>query len=120
MRKPEDLIDAERWSLTFAAKRLGVHVGTIFRWSSTRGVRGRRLPTIRIGARRYVLLSDLREFLSAINSDSTSAVACPRTSADQRAEAAERELDRLGITGDRKGPGECGNPSKKGPAAEEE
>ena len=91
-RKIIDL-DAERISINAAAKRLGLHVGSIFRWAS-RGVRGRKLPTILVGGRRFVLVSDLEEMLSAINSESTSPVARPM-SPNQRAEAAERELDRI-------------------------
>jgi hypothetical protein len=100
-RKIIDL-DAERISINAAAKLLGLHVGSIFRWAS-RGVRGRKLPTILVGGRRFVLVRDLKEMLSAINSESTSSVAQP-TSSKQKAEAAERELDRLGITADQKEP----------------
>ena len=50
--------------LTEVAQMLRVHVGSIYRWTAPRGVRGRRLRTVLIGGRRAVLPSDLETFLA--------------------------------------------------------
>ncbi|MCH9656030.1 MAG: helix-turn-helix domain-containing protein [Planctomycetes bacterium] len=52
----------ERLTLNEVAKRLKVHVATVYRWT-LQGVRGRRLPSFFIGGRRYIKLSDLEWFL---------------------------------------------------------
>ena len=46
-----------------AAQVLGVHIGTIHRWL-TNGVRGRILPSVLVGGRRRILVTQLEEFLS--------------------------------------------------------
>ena len=51
------LLDSPRLSINEAARRLGVHSSSLWRWVLT-GVRGRKLPTILVGARRYVLVAD--------------------------------------------------------------
>ncbi|MFV0442827.1 MAG: helix-turn-helix domain-containing protein [Planctomycetaceae bacterium] len=60
----ESLLDAERLTINAAAKRLDTHVSTVWRWV-TRGCRGRKLPTLTVGARRFVLVADLEAFLQA-------------------------------------------------------
>jgi len=45
------------------ARQLRLHISTIHRWM-TSGVRGRRLPSRLIGGRRFVIRSDLEEWLS--------------------------------------------------------
>ena len=59
----DSILDAERLSLKAAAERLGVHVTTVWRWA-TDGVNGRKLPTIRVGGRRFVMRTDLDTFLA--------------------------------------------------------
>ena len=101
MRRPEDLINAERLSITALAKRLDVHVATVWRW--IRGMGSRRLPSVKILGRRYVLLRDLEDWLTAANADPIRPTAPPRSSSRQRqrrVDAAEAALDQLGITGD--------------------
>lgn len=101
MRNPDSLIDAERLAITEVAKRLNVHVATVWRW--VKGVGGRRLPSVKILGRRYVLLADLEDFLTANAEPTASPTAPPRSTSRQRqrrVDAAEAELDRLGITGD--------------------
>jgi hypothetical protein len=79
-------------SLAEVARQLDVHVATVWRWA-TRGVRGRRLTTIVIGGRRYVLNADLDAFLRppSVTPDQR---AVP---ADQDHDAVESQLDRLGL-----------------------
>jgi len=60
------VLDAKRSTLNAVADRAGVHLTTVWRWTLD-GVRGRRLKTILIGGRRYVLESDLLTFLDAMN-----------------------------------------------------
>lgn len=90
----QSILDADRLSLTEAAQRLKRNVATLWRWSS-RGVRGRKLPTITIGGRRYVLVSDLEEFLSAGREVGETQPVEPTLTA--RAVAAGEELTRLGM-----------------------
>lgn len=82
----------ERYSMNEAARLLKVHVATIWRWY-LHGVRGRKLSTKLIGARRYVLAEDLQTFLAALNDFkpvNADAVRC-------RAENAGRLLEARGI-----------------------
>jgi len=60
------ILGVSRYSMATAARETGVHVATVWRWY-LRGVRGRRLTTVMIGGRRYVLAHDLEEFLAAGN-----------------------------------------------------
>ena len=53
------------------AKSIGVHVSSVYRWGSEKGVRGRRLRLLRIGGRTYVDDNDWSNFLDALNSTST-------------------------------------------------
>lgn len=46
-----------------AAQMLGVHIGTIHRWMMN-GVRGRILPSVLVGGRRRILVSQLEAYLS--------------------------------------------------------
>ncbi|MCC7425256.1 MAG: DUF1580 domain-containing protein [Planctomycetaceae bacterium] len=41
---------------------MDVHIATVWRWS-TNGVAGKRLRSIKVGGRRFVLRRDLDEFL---------------------------------------------------------
>lgn len=89
------ILDSERMSLSKAARRVGVHTGTLWRWALS-GVGGRKLVTVKIGGRRFVLVRDLEEFLEAANSNSASPSVLP-SSAEKRAEAAERKLEEWGM-----------------------
>lgn len=61
------LFDIDRLSLSAVARALEVHVATVSRWC-LRGVRGKKLRTVLIGGRRFVLLEDLHDFVCAGNS----------------------------------------------------
>lgn len=77
------------------AKALGVHVSTIFRWGSPKGVRGHRLRLTRIGGRTHVLQSDLETFLDALNDRPTA----PREIVREQMPSSkvEAELDAAGL-----------------------
>jgi hypothetical protein len=87
----DSILDADRYSVAQAASRTGVHVSTLHRWH-LRGVRGRRLRTVLIGGRRYVLASDLNRFLAEINQRPS----LERTP-ERRLGLAEAQLDELGV-----------------------
>jgi len=89
------LLDSPRLSITEAARRLGVHPSSLWRWILT-GARGRKLPTILVGARRYVLVADLEAFLAAGRTSAPPAATQPRA-AEARASAAADELERRGL-----------------------
>jgi hypothetical protein len=57
------------------AQSLGVHVSSIYRWGSPKGVRGHRLKLLRIGGRTYVDDNDWASFLAALNNTSTATMA---------------------------------------------
>ena len=75
------------------------HVSTSHRWR-TRGVHGVKLITKKVGGRRVVDLAALEAFAAATTAAADGSPAPVRTAKRrQRAiEAAERELDRAGIT----------------------
>jgi hypothetical protein len=88
------IIHSKRYTMREVARLLQVHVATIWRWH-LHGVRGRRLRTITIGARRYVLDADLDAFLAAGSGDESS----PSGHAmERRAQDAGRALDGLGVS----------------------
>jgi uncharacterized protein DUF1580 len=88
------IFEETRLSLSAAASRIGVHVGTLHRWR-LRGVRGVRLETIVIGGLRYTSAEALERFVAATTAaaDGTPAPAI-RTSRQRETAiaAAEREL----------------------------
>ena len=67
------------------------HVATAHRWAS-RGVKGVRLNTTKIGGRTYVSREQLDAFLAALNSPAGARPAPPSGAAER----AGRELERLG------------------------
>lgn len=87
------VLDAPRLSLTKAAQRLNKNVATVWRWAA-HGVRGRKLRTILVGGRRYVLIADLEEFLQGGQQDDTREV---NPTLEARALAAGEELSRRGL-----------------------
>lgn len=97
-----ELLTRERFSLNQVAKKLNVHVATIWRWT-TKGVAGRKLPSIQIGGRRFVYADELEQWLEdGHDSDDNARVSSsgnvggPRGRAGRKAEKAGQELERLG------------------------
>lgn len=89
------LLDSPRLSLNEAARRLAVHPSSVWRWILT-GTRGRKLPSIMVGARRHILVSDLEAFLAAGQTPSDrEAVTSPSTA--DRVVIAEAALTARGI-----------------------
>lgn len=64
------IVDESRFSLSAAARRVGVHAATIWRWTHS-GVGGHKLESVRIGGRRYVLEKDISAFLDRLNCGSS-------------------------------------------------
>lgn len=87
------LIDRVKLTMSQAAQRIGVSTPTVWRWKD--GVRGRRLSTFLVGARRYVFLDDLEAFVAA--GRDTASPATSRADVSDRAATAEAELARRGV-----------------------
>ena len=71
--KPEaklKLPDKDPIPINELARVLDVHVSTVFRWGSPRGVRGQRLRLLRLGGRTYVERAAWDAFVCALNSPS--------------------------------------------------
>lgn len=71
-----------------------VHPGTLARWA-TRGVRGVLLATTRIGGRRLVTLTAIREFLRQLSGSGAQSTK-PQLNKSQA--LAKRKLDEAGVT----------------------
>jgi hypothetical protein len=71
------------------------HSATVWRWHR-HGVRGHKLPVVRLGGRLMLRLDDLDQFIRAVSGDQPTA---PNISARRRREieAAERECEKAGI-----------------------
>lgn len=77
------------------AQSLGVHVSSIYRWGSPKGVRGHRLILLRIGGRTYVRSSDWEKFLHALNDTSdTTTVSTEKAASTNKV---EDQLDAAGL-----------------------
>lgn len=71
--------DEEMLTLSGAAKRLPhgraskpVHVATIHRWASPRGLKGIRLETVKVGGIRYTSAEALERFIVRCSADDAS------------------------------------------------
>lgn len=96
MRDSKSLIESERFTVSAAARRVGVHAATLVRWC-LRGVNGRRLLSYKFGGRRVVLLSDLEAFLAAGAEANATKSATSSSGAEARVAEAEKQLHRRGI-----------------------
>ena len=76
-------------SVTELAKSLKVNVATVYRWILY-GVRGRKLPSLLIGGRRFVDEDDFEQFIGAKQDIKDPSV-------QSRWESAKRELSQLGV-----------------------
>jgi hypothetical protein len=79
-----------RRSLSQLAAYLNVHLATTWRWT-LKGVKGRKLRTVMVGGRRFVLQSDLDKFLAQDQPSS------PSPDRDRRADVAGQLLDARGV-----------------------
>jgi hypothetical protein len=70
-----DLLDSPRYSMRQTAARCGVHVVTLWRWT-TAGVRGHRLPSYILGGRRFVRARDLDLFIQLLQDARPEQAAC--------------------------------------------
>jgi excisionase family DNA binding protein len=87
MQSPLNTSDC--FSLNRVAKHLGVHLATVYRWTS-KGVRGRRLRSYLVGGRRFVSRVDLDLFLQP-----SEAPAMPGL--EHRKDLAQAKLKSLGV-----------------------
>lgn len=85
-----NLLNAARLSIIETARRLGVHPSSVWRWILT-GARGRKLPTILVGARRYVLVAELEAFLASGLTSAPPTATHPHAPAEERASATTRK-----------------------------
>src|SRR5688572_13769847 len=90
-------LDAERVTLGQVAKMARVHITTAWRWTLT-GVGKRKLRSIRIGGRRWVLRQDLDAFLA--EKASSAEVQPPKQDAD-----IDEQLRKAGLRPDERAPG---------------
>jgi len=79
------LLEEERYTFAEVAKKTNVSISTVWRWSM-RGVKGRKLSSILLGGRRYVLRSQLEAFCGSPRRSSSSTV---------RQKIASQKLDAL-------------------------
>lgn len=82
-----EVFDNDRLTVNQVAKRLPVHVATVWRWV-IRGVRGKRLNSHLVGGRRYIFGRDLLAFLAPASVDQSA------IDRNHRANLAGIELDR--------------------------
>ena len=89
------LFDQDPMPINPLARKLNKDVGTVYRWGSPHGVRGRRLRLPRIGGRTYVYLADWKAFLNGLNDPSL----CPQGEVGQveAGNTTDAELDAAGF-----------------------
>lgn len=73
-----------------------LHVSAVYRWAS-RGVRGVRLETTRVGGTTYTSAEALQRFSDALNGRSVSATVAPEPTRarERQVQAATKRLDEL-------------------------
>lgn len=87
-----EVLVCERYTVYEIARKANVHIATAWRWI-LRGVRGRKLDSIRIGGRRYVLKTDFEAFLSPDSTEN----AAPSPDYQARSDAAGKLLEAEGF-----------------------
>jgi len=89
------LLSETRISLSALARREGVHVSTVWRWT-LRGIRGHRLACFNVGAKKFTTLQSYERWLLLTNGD---AVATGTSSRQRQREIdnAERRAAELGV-----------------------
>lgn len=95
-----DLLSETRLSLTALARREGVAVSTVWRWT-LRGVRGCRLETFSVGAKRFTTEEAFARFVAATTAAASGAPVAPQARTNRQRDAAirraEAELARAGV-----------------------
>ena len=88
------ILDAERLSLSQAARKLDLHVSTLHRWR-LHGFNGRKLRCLKLGGRTYVTVAELERFVTALSDPPAE----DETADDvaERANAADKRLTALGL-----------------------
>jgi transposase len=89
-----NLLPGERLSLKELAKELQVHTSTVWRWVNN-GVRGWKLPTFLVGARRFVSRDQAANFLQQLNGPRPPNTACAGSRSHQ--DRIEDKLNELGL-----------------------
>ena len=62
----QSLVDADKLPIADAARVVGRHPATLYSWRKN-GIRGVKLPVVRVGGRTYVLRDDLERFVAALS-----------------------------------------------------
>lgn len=86
------ILQSEKYSATKVSKITDTHVSTVWRWI-LHGVDGRKLRSVKIGGRRYVLAEDLEAFLA----DGTDTDETDASRPSREAQQAATELERAGF-----------------------
>jgi hypothetical protein len=95
---PFDLA-APRLTIEKTAAKARVDVATVWRWILSGVCGGIKLRSVKVGARRFVLESDLAAFLTALNAPKPEPVPPADTALahTRRQQKAEEEADRRGL-----------------------
>lgn len=93
----DGILAEHRLSLSELANEQSVAIPTVWRWA-TRGIRGVRLETFHLGAKRFTTREAFARWVAATQIE-RDAPATPRTnrSRETAVHAAERELDAAGL-----------------------
>lgn len=87
--------EPNRLSLQQLARREGIHLSTAWRWC-LRGIRGHKLESFNIGAKKFTTEGAYARWLAAINGEAITKGVTPRQR-ERDIDRAERELSKLGI-----------------------
>lgn len=92
----EEVVTLSAATRHLPARRAGKrpHVATMYRWAS-RGLRGQKLETIRIGGTLCTSLQALQRFFDKLSGSVDEYPDCPSRNSGRRAETAERRLNEL-------------------------
>ena len=75
----------------------GISLPTYWRYIGPRGVRGVQLESFVCGGKRWTTKEAIDRFIAAQNADDTPAVAITPSQRRKQSEAAQQELERLGV-----------------------
>jgi hypothetical protein len=94
----KNLLEEQRLTLTELARKERVNVSTVWRWT-LRGVRGIKLESFSVGARRFTTAEAFIRFVDATTAAAKGGIAPARTRHQRAADIsrAERELQSHGI-----------------------